>query len=574
MWLLMSMLVLPSVNQRESIAYAQGSGSKKKKPKSGKANRKPTRARSPGVRVLFDRAQKLYGEGKYEQAINEYASILRTYTGHTPSLIQLAKSLYRLDRYLESYQVFTRINPQNLDPETSYEYGWSFYTARQWEGALYAFKRVPAGHALSDLSNYYGGICAMKLKRYDEAEDMLEKAVVLPDKLSKSRALYLKHVGVLRIMQEKSSLRKERLIEKQRQRQEQKRIKREQTAPPPAAQAKLPDSFQHEGNLGVKRQATVSHENLLQDKDQHGFSRTVFDTKVTTFDLFTGPRGFLPIKFAGGRKAAWGLQLFLGMEDRIQKGKEERIVIFEEDPQRLSRILRTQDPETETLAGAVSANLWGEFPIPALPGKWWLGLGGELYFNYPEFKRGLRFGNRSVYSQISGTHRSSEFLVSARYVETLNEENDPTSIATIGYGKASREFITDVTGALELFVASFDYLLGEIDGPDSTAAGKLSISQGLPFEFSLSGNLGYEVQSNFVRFKMPRWSVIIADAEVLTAEASLDWQAFPWLAVNVKAGTSLTKWKADNSEMQETLELNVVNIANTYSGKVSVDLAF
>src|SRR5690606_4583050 len=113
-----------------------------------------------------------------------------------------------------------RVNPQGFDDETSYEYGWSFYTNKQWPGALYAVQRVTKGHALFDLANYYGAICAIKLKRYDEAEDMLDKAVVLPDKLAKSRTLYVKRGQARKLMQQKRVLAKERVDEKDRLKKE------------------------------------------------------------------------------------------------------------------------------------------------------------------------------------------------------------------------------------------------------------------------------------------------------------------------------------------------------------------
>ena len=165
---------------------------------------------------MFQRAQRLYDSGKYQGALNAYDAILRRYPGHEPTVIQLAKTLYRLDRITEAYNIFARVNPQYLDPETSYEYGWSFYNAKKWEGALFAFKKVPKGNSLYDLANYYGAVSAIKLRKLDEASDMLEKAVVLPSKLAKSRTIYAKHLQALQLMEEKSTLAKERQKERRR----------------------------------------------------------------------------------------------------------------------------------------------------------------------------------------------------------------------------------------------------------------------------------------------------------------------------------------------------------------------
>ena len=84
--------------------------------------------RLPGVRGMFQVAQEYYEAGKYNQALGAYDALLRKYPGHEPAMMQLAKTLYRLDRIKDAYGVFAKINPQDLDPETAYEYGWSFYT--------------------------------------------------------------------------------------------------------------------------------------------------------------------------------------------------------------------------------------------------------------------------------------------------------------------------------------------------------------------------------------------------------------------------------------------------------------
>ena len=167
------------------------------------------------LRGTLDTANRYYELGRYNDALLGYNAIIQRYPDHTAALMQAAKIYYRLDRYNEAATFFNRVAITELDPETSYEYGWAFFSLKNYEPALRGFQRVPPGHSLSDLANYYGGISAIKLKRFEVAEDMLEKALVLPDKLAKSRTLYLKHVQALRLLHQQHELANERELERE-----------------------------------------------------------------------------------------------------------------------------------------------------------------------------------------------------------------------------------------------------------------------------------------------------------------------------------------------------------------------
>ena len=122
----------------------------------------------------------------------------------------------------DAYKIFKHIDPSHLDPETSYEYAQSFYVRKKYQGALKGFKRIPNGHPLYDLAGYYGAISALKLKKYQEAQDLIENAVVLPSKLIKSRNLYKKHIQDLLEAQQAKELKKQKLEEMKKIKEEAK----------------------------------------------------------------------------------------------------------------------------------------------------------------------------------------------------------------------------------------------------------------------------------------------------------------------------------------------------------------
>ena len=92
-----------------------------------------------------------------------------------------------------AYKMFSQVVLENLDPESSYEYGQVHLRKKKYSSALNGFRQVPNGHPLYDLASYYGGVCAVKTKNYQLGLDLMDQAVVLPSKLMRSRKVYQRH---------------------------------------------------------------------------------------------------------------------------------------------------------------------------------------------------------------------------------------------------------------------------------------------------------------------------------------------------------------------------------------------
>jgi tetratricopeptide (TPR) repeat protein len=537
----------------------------------------PAKRRQPGVRGMFDAAQELYAAGRYPEALAAFDAILKKYPAHEPSIQQMAKALYRLDRFREAYAFYARLSPATLDPETTYEYGWTFYTAKSYEGALAAFQRLPKGHALYDLANYYGAICAIKLKRYDVAEEMLDKAVVLPDKLAKSRTLYVKHVQALRLLQQRSALGRERDREKLELEAERKRKKKEAEE---AAAKETVAGYKHQGLRGVTKEAAVAYAAEHQYIDDHGFKQSAFDAKVASFSLKSGPVIPLPIKVGKDRQAAYGLELRLSAEDRVQTG-DEQILVTDQSDQDVTRVLsrkakvngETGTANGETKSGTFGGETWLEFPLPE---GVWLALGGELEFTYPEFARGQREGFRRGFLGVGGRAGAVNYAGEGSYTEVVNEKTKPITNIVTADVTLSGELLAKLTAALDLTYKVFDYPRPELelDGPDEATSGEVSLKQDIPYGFSITGTVDYERQTNAVFHGLPTYGEVAADGDLYTGKLILAAAPFSFVSASLEEDVTQKKWKVQNEAARETFEVNTPDYVESFTAKISLNLAF
>lgn len=515
---------------------------------------------------MFEAAQELYDAGKYPQALQAYDALLRKYPGHEPALLQTAKTLYRLDRIKDAYNVFVRINPQHLDPETAYEYGWSFYTNKTWEGALFGFQQVPKGHALFDLANYYGGICAIKLKKYEEAEDMLEKAVVLPDKLAKSRSLYIKHVQALRLLQQKSTLAKDRAAERQNLKDQRDQDLKQKTDKPDK-----PEAWKHGGSKSITRSAETKYAYEHYYYDSHGLEETTYDAKVASLTVKSGYMAPLPFTMKE-RGSAAGIQLKLAAEDRITKGNEQRILV-DESNEDLARVSSKDLGTTDVVSGIVSAEPWIELPLPE---DTWLVFGGEINFTYPEFKRGKRSGFRQGYMSINGKLPTSSWSTDVSYTETLDSKTRPYITEVKGSAELSHQLMDQLTGMAKVMHYLYNYLMPErpVNGPDTLTIGRLRLDQDMPLSSRLRLQADYASISNNVFYNMPTYGQLAADGSYLAGTITASSTPLPWLSLSISQTFTRYTWQQPNKEAREVFERNVIDYNEALTAWISLNLFY
>ena len=539
----------------------------------------------------FANAMKLYDTGKYQDALVAFDQILKRYPGFEPNRKMIARTLFKLERYPEAWTFFSKMQPAQLDADTAYEFGFVASNARQYELSLAAMKRVPDGHSLHDLACYYGGLAALKLKRLDESESLLSQAQVLPDRLARTRTLYIKHVQQLQTLQEQTELNKERDAEKTR-------IMRNAggpglppgtrtgilpvpptggasgqvaPAPPPAG------TYEHKGFMSVSKVVTIKAEQRDQLSDNHGLNSSTSNISIGSFKFQQGP--FIP--FGGGadsikdgsknvRKNAFGLQLLFGGEDRNIKGKERRIVIVEDD-QDLVRILQTDPVKAHKQFAYVGADPFVEF---ALPGEWWLHTGASTYFEYPDFKRLGRSGVVKGFAGFGAKRGKTAFQVKGSGGVLLDTKNKTTTETKDGTANVTHELSSSASMEFEVVIKDFLYRDESLDGPDQSisASGLFNYALGLGFNASIFG--AYERQKNAIFHNMPDYGSLSADGDVLTWEGSLVAKPASWIGLGVTQTISKTTWSIHQDFAEEVFKANVPDYLSLFKANVAIYFPF
>ena len=551
--------VLANSSFDASIRLAQNnanSGIKSRPAKAESTKKSPVKKNSPrhskpakGVVARFTAGMEIFNSGHFEDALVVFATLHKEYPAHEPTTIQYAKTLYRLDRIPESYNLFARISPQYLDPETAYEYGYSFYVQTQFEGALYSFQRVPADHPLYDLASYYGSMCAIRLKKYGLAEELLDKAVVLPDKLARSKTLYQKHVASLRQLQEKTDLERSAIDEKQRMIANTARA-RVQPAPPSVTPASAgPTKYVHKGFYPTNNVlyeaagsfARLKSENTNESSDLHGYARRTYTQKSGTFEFRHNPMMNFALKGNKDRQAAIGADLYLGVTSLTTEGKKERFVA-NEDSKDIVQTLTESQPTATSTTGTMSLQLWGETPIS---GGFWIGSDAHGGFSYPNFSRGQRYGTRGATGIVGWKNDdpiTKKAKLSGTYDVIVDAETMPVTSQAVTVASFSMAYPMGLAGGIGAKYIFYSYKIANLPGPDTSTSGFITVSQDFPLGITIGLKGIAEQQSNYIARNLTTGGSASANGKIMTGQGSLSIAPIPWLTVSATHSRSKSTW--------------------------------
>ncbi len=519
------------------------------------------------VRKMFAAGLALFKARKFNQALIVFDRTLRQFPNHQPTIQLFAKALYRLDRIPESYQMFSKLNLNSLDIETSYEYALSHFWMRQYQPALAGFQRIPEGNALFDLANYYGGIAALKLTRLLEAETMIEKAVVLPLKLAKSRKNYLKHIQALKLLYEKKGLALDRQKEKKRI---EAAIKKERAVRLSSKETKKAvKDYKHQGFEAVDNRAELGINFKNQLIDRHGFSEETNTIRTTYFQFLGGPLISLPYK-TGSDQAALGLQITGRAEEQLVEGKEQRNV-QSDDLEDIRRIETTKETRELTKYGSFILRPWIEFPTPI---RAWLSMGGSINFIYPDFERKDRTGTRSGYLRVGSKVPGKKFAAKYQYGEVLNSDSKKITAVNTFLFIWNFEFTEylglDVSLKHDFFV--YDDLA--IDGPASATSFSTDLWDEIPFGFTIGAKLSGQYQSEFFIHDLPDHGEVSANGQTYTGKAYLLAEPIEWFSAEISQQVQKTTWIVTPSEAEEPFQRYQPDWQQTFVGQVSLNLLF
>jgi hypothetical protein len=384
-------------------------------------------------------------------------------------------------------------------------------------------------------------------------------------------------VQALRLLKEKGALAKERSAELDalnRQLAKEKGMAKGEASGPDAKSEK-PVGYVHQGLKTIDRFATVAYAAEHQYKDNHRLKESNYDARIGSLEVSTGPILPIPgIKQGKDRQAAFGLAIDLYAEDRVEHGKESRVLV-DETNQDLTRVAADDLGVTDTKSGDVAGDMWLEFPLPE---GVWAGFGGKVSFHYPNFDRGSRTGSRTGYLTLGGKAPTWHYWGEVDYSEILNPKTKPTVTVVRGIGDAGLDLPSKLTADLKVTHEINDYVdeTASIDGPDAVTRGELIALQVFPFGVSAEARGSYELDENYLFHDIPTFGQVAADGQVATGKLTLAISppVIPWFVLSVSQLFQKTQWKLKDEAARDAFELNVVDYLEKFVGTVGVNLAF
>ncbi len=480
------------------------------------------------AQAQLKQAMTLFRANRYKEASAIFSRLLRTYPDNETARIYLGKSLFRMDRHEESYQVFRTLNLKTLDPETSFEYGKSFFDHEQYEEAFSAMLQVPEGNDYYDLASYYGAISAVKLKRFRDAERMIENAVVLPSKLIKSRNLYKQHIHQIIEKEQEEQLSRDKAAEEKRLK-DQTRVFREKlndpNEKPPVKEVELPVEPTHDGFYSINRSAEVGFRIKEQFVD---FNRVTSRTNRHHTNIFTFQNGVQKIlgKRDKNSTSAMGAGIKLNLWDRNYHNPE---LLMADTPDELT-IYRTftGEPDGNQKIGLAAMNAWYEKNVS---GSLWLGTKVAYIGAYPDFKSKDSIANRDIEINLGRKKSGNVTSMTVNYIQTIDgsgrllTETSQEVIGTSFYTPQSYGF------DFRLRAQQFRYRRLFLEGPSNSIRGHVNLFSEFPYGTRLGSEGYFQTNHHYRKTTLPgfKW-----EQNDIYGALYLAVKPFSWLTFDIR----------------------------------------
>lgn len=148
---------------------------------------RPGPAFAQSVTERFGKAQRYYNQGKSKPAYKILVSIVKKYPDHQPSRLLLGSLLFRTGHLGAAARQFKRASPDLLSGDIAYEYGITFFQAKDCRRAKVGFGKVSTSNRFDDLASFYRGLCHLQGREYQKAQFYLNRAKKLPPALERKR---------------------------------------------------------------------------------------------------------------------------------------------------------------------------------------------------------------------------------------------------------------------------------------------------------------------------------------------------------------------------------------------------
>ncbi|MFW7377617.1 MAG: tetratricopeptide repeat protein [Oligoflexus sp.] len=409
------------------------------------AQARPRKRPSTAIQQQLRRADQLFQGRDYERASFLYTQILKRSPDTLAARINLARCLYKLGRFDDSFRAFQNIKLDELDPEARYEVGQSALKVKDFAKALEAFKAVPSGHPLYDLANYYGAICASNLQEYRQAAELMRQAVVLPSKLTPSKKAYLQHIQEMMAQQEAAEAKKEAL--------------RPETPPPlPKEEPVIPQAFGSGFGPNPGHSLAIAFRSTIQNQEYIDSPKLRHERQEPYLEWQVAKR--LPLQAKQEEPHNMLLHFRLNLSQLTQNRREMRMI--EDENQELRRLFRQKNQGQQDLMSEVDTGILPQWHIGQ---DMWLVAGGQFIAVSPGVDLGSSFSHLIGVVGFGLQKKDFEALLRLRLIDTGGD-------AKRQYTRTQQEVDLHLlpqgrfTIGIHAKIAQYSYSQPEIDGPD------------------------------------------------------------------------------------------------------------
>jgi hypothetical protein len=439
----------------------------------------------------------------------------------------LARTYYRLGDTSSAHVFFNSTPASAFDDDANYEFGQVLFSLQKYPEALERFKKIPQSHHMFDLAGYYGAICAIKTKNYETAEELIDNAVVLPDRLMRSRNLYKKHISSVLVNKEK------KLIEGPRKRTPKKpepvrsitqtpssKLPPKTETPPPTPE------IDYSWVEKPEKSALLGLTNRNQKLNYNGKRTEDVRSHINYFSFNNG----LIIPFEPRLRVPYlGLQVNSFIEDANHRGRE---VDVDPTPDENLRYLTARDDEGSENNGFLKLTLNAYLPTSE---NLTVGVGSSLSSLFPELDSDKQLENRDLYGLGILRVGPHDLRFFSHIIDTRDAEKKSLFVQTRQDLNYSATLPADFRLIGTLAVSRFTYQQENINGPESNlrATGGIASRFPLNFEMGLLGSYGLSKAETL--YDSASENVYVFDKTVTGGEVYLS--ANPWQFISFKVGT-------------------------------------
>lgn len=471
-----------------------------------------------GMNKKTEEAFQLFRNGQYEKAAEFFKALLKKNPDDKQAQLGLARCYYHQENWSDALLQFRKTNLENLDPEASYEYAQTFFHYELYSSALKGFRRVPRDNSLYGLAQYFGGIAALKLKRYKEAQDLMEGAVNLPEAYQLQKEVYQRHIQLLVLRQQKRELAKE--------------ASAADTAAPPSSDGgeNAPKPYVYMGFFDLYKDALIGVRNE-SEKLEFGSGKKTSNSRSVRY--FTFENGIIhPLQQEGDRRHVVGFQLFLYADHKDNETLQRSDYLDRPD------VLGRTKEFTKTGRAAIKV-----FSELALPNYFLLGLQAGFFQEYPDFGKKLAFS--SQHGELWFGQKKYEDGYEARMRARLTQTRDPDGLVSINEQaftiESEKEILENVELSLFAQRTEFFYKKAGINGPDTRMRGDVVLEFKLPYHFELELKGRYQKEINSTLYNIANQSEVRYDAGSGRGEAELIFYPLRWIELSARIAEE-KKW--------------------------------